>query len=304
MMAGYTIYHEHIPWTRASGGERGLPLGRNIRRDSRDAAYPHQRSGVTLQDKTWTRNIPILDQGDAGSCTGNAETGALATGPLWDSLKAAVRAKLTEKGMALPLYSAAETIDGDGPYPPNDNGSTGQSVCQAAKNMGLISGYTHCTVLADILDALQSGPVITGVSWYDSFDTPSAAGLVTIAPGAQVRGGHEFLLRGISVADKLVYADNSWGTSWGVAGSFLIGWDTLTRLLAEQGDGTVSVPVTAPAPVPVPPSPVPVPQPLPADQADVKLWAATGNWAAGHHVGANEKAAKAVQAWGTAKGML
>lgn len=301
-MTGYTIYREHLPWTPA--GTRTLPLGRNIRRDSRDAAYLHQRAGVTLATTLWPRNIPILDQGDAGSCTGNAETGALGTGPLWDALAAGARGKLTEKGMALPLYSAAETIDGDGPYPPNDNGSTGQSVCQAAKNMGLISGYTHCVTLADVLDALMAGPVIVGVNWYDSFDTPSAAGLVTIARGAQVRGGHEFLLRGIDVAARTVSADNSWGTSWGISGSFMLGWDTLTRLLAEEGDGTVSVPVTAPAPVPVPPSPVPVPQPLPADQADVRLWAATGNWAAGRHVGANEKAAKAVQAWAAAKGMF
>lgn len=301
-MTGYTIYHEPIPWTPAAGGGRRLPLGRNIRRDSRDAAYPHQRTGVTLATKLWPRSIPILDQGDAGSCTGNAETGALGTGPLWDSLDAGTRAKLSENGMALPLYSAAETIDGDGPYPPNDNGSTGPSVCQAAKNMGLISGYTHCATLADVLDALMGGPVIVGVNWYDSFDTPSTAGLVAIARDAQVRGGHEFLLRGLDVDAKAVNADNSWGTSWGVSGSFMLGWDTLTRLLAEQGDGTVSIPVTVPAPVPVPPEPAPVPGPS-ADQDDVRLWASVGNWTQDRHVGANEAAAKAVVAWAVAKGV-
>lgn len=301
-MAGYTIYHEHLPWTAATGGERTLPLGRNIRRDTRDAAYPHRRTGVTLATKLWPRETAILDQGEAGSCTGNALTGALGTGPLWDSLTAGIRGKLTESGMAIPLYSAAETIDGDGPYPPNDNGSSGTSVCQAAKTMGLISGYTHVLTLADILDALMTGPVIVGVNWYDSFDTPSSAGLVAISSGAQVRGGHEFLLRGIDTTAKTVSADNSWGPGWGVKGSFMLGWDTITRLLAEQGDGNVPVPVTAPAPVPQP-LPVPDPAPTPIAPDDITLWNSASAWAAGKHVGSNEKTAKALVTWAQDKGL-
>jgi len=241
----------------------GKPLGRHVEHDSRSLAYRYQRTRVAPVTVLHHRRIPILDQGDVGSCTGNAQAGAMGSDPLYATMPPGT---VLDEKEALRLYSAAETIDGDGPYPPNDNGSSGLSVAKAAKKAGLISGYTHILSLADLLDALAAAPVIVGVNWYDSFDEPPASGLVSIAAGAQVRGGHEFVIRGCDVPGRLLHADNSWGTSWGLSGSFTLSWDTMTRLLAEDGDGTVSVPLTQPAPVPVPPSP-----PAPSVQ---KLWTA------------------------------
>ena len=251
--SGYTTYRRPIE-EQVIPGQR---LGRHVRHDSRSLLYPWQQTGAPLQDVLLTRHIPILDQGDVGSCTGNAETGALGTDPLYGTLPPDRQAQLNE-ALALALYSAAEDIDGDGPYPPNDNGSTGLSVCKAAKNGGWISGYVHCLSLASVLDAISAGhAVILGTNWYDSMDNPDSSGLVTISPGAQVRGGHEYLARGIDTANRLIRLDNSWGTGWGDQGSFCYSWDTLTRLLSEQGDGTVSVPLTQPSPQPVPPKPNP-----------------------------------------------
>lgn len=225
----------------------GKRLGRHIRQDSRRGRYLHRRSGAPVQSRLLSRHIPILNQADVGSCTGNAETGALGTDPLWSTLNPAVQSGLDEQ-LALNLYSAAETLDGDGPYPPNDNGSSGPSVCQAAKNAGLIGGYTHCLALADVLDAIGSAQnsgrvVILGTNWYDSFDAPDSSGNVSISPGAFVRGGHEYLCRGVDTDAKTVYCDNSWGTGYGVGGSFTYSWATLDRLLNENGDGCVSLPV-------------------------------------------------------------
>lgn len=234
----------------------GRRLGRHVHHDSRSLLYPCRESGA-LKDTLLGRRIPILDQGNAGSCTGNAETGALGTDPLYGTLTPAQQARLGEP-LAVALYSAAEDIDGDGPYPPNDNGSTGLSVCKAAKNAGFISGYTHCLSLSSVLGAISAGhPVIIGSNWYDSMDHPDSSALVAISPGAQVRGGHEYLARGIDVTRRLVFCDNSWGPGWGNQGSFSYSWDTLHRLLSEEGDGTVSVPVSHPSPQPVPPKPDP-----------------------------------------------
>ena len=261
---GYTVFHGQLEEQVVPG----LRLGRHIRHDARSLLYPYQRSGAALKDVLLTRHIGILDQGDVGSCTGNAETGALGTDPLYTTLGASQQAGLSEK-LALALYSAAETIDGDGPYPPNDYGSSGLSVCKAAQNAGLISGYVHCLSQADVLDAISSGHgVILGTNWYDSMDAPDGSGLVSISADAQVRGGHEYLARGIDTANQLIRLDNSWGTSWGDAGSFCYTWGTLERLLAEQGDGTVSVPLTQPPPKPKPPAP-PKPDPLIAELAEV-----------------------------------
>jgi hypothetical protein len=552
-VTGWTEYHEIIPEIVVPG----KPLGRHIFHDSRSLDYRWQSRGVPLTSRLWARTGAILNQGDVGACTGNAEIGALECEPLYPALTAAMQATLNETG-ALSLYSAAETIDGDGPYPPQDNGSSGTSVCQAAKNAGLISGYLHCLSVADMADALQAGPVIVGVNWYtclpddqrvltsdlrwapiqkvqvgdeligfdesigqtacyrrsrvtdmgvifepvyeivtdqgtvsasrhhqfvrthpkarqewvracclkpgdqmayfmppygedtsweagwlagffdgegtvagdyqlsfgqalgptlekavrllgakgyetavkqyreaghvdsrgivsrkplanvyvaggyrgalrflgemrperllpdayrlwegkhlksrrcpaavvqdvryagvhpvhtigtttqtlivegflshNSFDTPDPTGLITITPDATVRGGHEFLVRGLDVTAQVFNADNSWGVSWGVNGSFRFSWDTMAALLAQQGDCTVPLPRSGPVPVPVP---VPVPAPAPpagdANPADVALARAVTGWSHGAHVGPNASAAAAVRTWLHARGFV
>lgn len=278
----------------------GMPLGRNVCHDSRNRAYPWPlRPARALTSQLWARHIPILDQGSTGSCTGNEETGALGTEPVYSGLPPAHPP--LDENLALAIYSAAEVIDGDGPCPPNDRGSSGPSAAKAARNMGLISGYLHCFSLAGVLDALETGPVGIGCNWYDSMDSPDSSGLVIISPGAQVRGGHEFLCRGKDVTGQLLRFDNSWGTGWGDQGSFTMGYATLERLLGEQGDATVSLPAGQPAPVPVPPAP---PGPGPdTDPADVALAAAVRPWARHRHPGSDEHAAAALKTWLAAKGL-
>lgn len=299
----YTVKHRRIPWVPAEG-PRPLPLGRNLHHDSRSLAYLYRAGTVPVVDRLWPRRIGILDQLQVGSCTGNAEVGALGTDPLFDTLAPAGK-QLNGEATALALYSAAETIDGDGPYPPQDNGSSGLSVCQAAKNEGLISGYTHCLTAADVLQALMAGPVLLGIDWYSSFDHPAAAaGVVSIAPGATIRGGHEIVARGVDVTAQMIVMDNSWGTSWGDGGRFQFSFATLERLLADGGDCTVPVPLSQPAPVPAPFPPSPAPVPPAADAADLALVQALDPWAAEHHVGQNAHAATSYQAWREEKGLF
>jgi hypothetical protein len=236
----------------------GKRLGRHVDTRLRQLARPYAGPRRAVASVTWARNMPILDQGDVGSCTGNAMTGALGTGPLFAALPAGVT---LDENEALKLYSEAEVIDGDGPYPPNDNGSTGPSVAKAAEDDGLISGFAHYADLDSTLQALMDGPVILGVSWYSSFDTPAADGTVSIAAGAYVRGGHEVVARIVDAAAQAIGLDNSWGTSYGADGSFRMSFATLGRLLAENGDCTAPQPLNSPAPVP--PAPVPSPAPAP-----------------------------------------
>lgn len=301
--AAWYVEHVRISWEPVSG-PHPLPLGRNVRHDSRNRAYPWQRSAAAPVSQMWTRHIPILDQGNVGSCTGNAEVGALGTDPDFGALPPSP--PLLDENLALKIYSAAETIDGNGAYPPVDDGSSGPSAAQAAKDLGLISGYLHCLSLADVLDALQRHPVCVGANWYDSFDSPDGSGLVAISPGAQVRGGHEFLCRGLDVDAQLLFFDNSWGTGWGSKGSFSMSYATLDRLLHEQGDATISLPLSQPAPAPVPVPPAPGPNPGPPnpgpDAADLTLFRQTRVWAGEHHVGQGKAVAGDLKAWYAAKG--
>ena len=245
----------------------GKRLGRHVHHDDRSDAFAVTADG-TVASASWTRVIPVLDQGNVGSCTGNATVGVLGTDPFDPTEPAGV---VLDEAEALTIYSAAEVIDGDGPYPPNDNGSSGLSVAKAAKNAGLISGYRDIGTVAAAQTVIQTGPFIIGSDWYTSFDTPDANGLVVITPEATVRGGHEYECRGYDATTDLWNLVNSWGLSYGANGEFFYSSTTFAKLLeGSDGDATVFVSLSNPAPVPVP---VPVPVPAPTVSFWKRLWA-------------------------------
>lgn len=262
------------------GGGR---LGRHVGHDPRSRAYA---VSADLLPGSYTSavhqvRIPVLDQGDLGSCTGNAAEAFAGADPLYDAIPDTVAARPTgdpdaDEQQAVALYAAATHLDDvHGVYPPTDSGSTGLAVAKAAQRAGLISGYQHAFSLDTALKALAVSPLIIGVNWYEGFDSPDSNGRVAIS--GSVRGGHEFLLYGVDATDRVVLARNSWGTSWGVAGRFSFSWEDFGRLLDEEGDATLFVPLTAPAPTPVPPQPQPVPSP---DDVDRALATATRTWLA------------------------
>lgn len=233
----------------------GRRLGRHVRHDPRSLAYLAPEASAS--NVVWQRNIPILDQGQLGSCTGNATVGALGTGPLFDALHSAVLGGLRlDENLAVSIYSDAEKLDGGAGLPSEDQGSSGLSVAKVAKTRGFVSGYVHATSVDRVHGALQSGPVMLGTNWLDGMDNPDSEGIVK-ATGS-VRGGHEYLCRGYDAGRDLWILDNSWGSSWGVHGSFCYDTPTLTALLADGGDATALIPVNAPAPTPNP-TPIPVP---------------------------------------------
>lgn len=244
------VYKRRIHETKVPG----KPLGRHVEHDPRSLAYQVQASGA-LQTVYWDRKIAVLDQGELGSCTGNAVTGALGTTPDFEALPASHAA--LDETFAKSVYSDAEIIDGGKGLPTEDQGSSGLSVAKVCKNRGLISGYLHATSIAAMNTALQSGPVIVGVNWYEGFDTPDpSTGLVKIS--GSVRGGHEFEVIGYDVTSDTYTAWNSWGASWGLGGRFTFTGATMARLLKEEGDCTQLLPLSVPAPVPTPPTPGPV----------------------------------------------
>src|SRR5260221_221996 len=165
---------------------------------------------------------------------------------------------------------------------------------QAGMTAGLISGYRHCFSRASMLAALQAGPVIVGMNWYQGFDQPGAGGLVSIS--GSVRGGHEVVSRGVDMAAGLIEFDNSWGTGWGDAGRFRMSFATLDRLLAEGGDVTVPLPLSQPPPQPVPWTHPDIQFGHDQQVIDRAATAATGKLVSGTY------AAQQYQAWRKARG--
>ena len=236
----------------------GLPyrLGRHRHHDPRSRAYAYTPpTSVVLKTVHWERAVPIFDQGNLGSCTGNAAAGWLATSSSQRPGLATVAGVPVDEDYAIALYARATQIDPfDGTYPPDDSGSDGLSVTKVLKERGLVDTYQHAFTVDAALAALMSTPVLVGTSWHNGMFTPDAAGVVS-ATGPVV-GGHEYLLVGYDADAHLVTFANSWGTSWGVGGYGRMTVATLTALLADDGDATIPHPVVAPVP-PTPPGPPP-----------------------------------------------
>lgn len=217
----------------------GKRLGRHVEHDPRSRDFGITVAGLELKTVHHRRYGPPFDQGQVGSCTGNATAGAINTNPVH-----LVHRPLLHEADALAIYELATQLDSiPGSYPPDDTGSSGLAAAKAAQQKGLITSYRHAFGIDDALQALMAGPVITGVNWYEGFDNPNPNGYVEIA--GQVRGGHEFEVigyqHGPTPDESLLIAENSWGTGWGMHGRFTFTVKTWAQLLAEQGDVTVLV---------------------------------------------------------------
>lgn len=220
----------------------GKPLGRHIYIDDRSANFAAELATALKSVVHQSAGLPI-NQGRIGSCTANGLIAALNTVPHW----APGHPTLAEPD-AVHLYSAETALEGN-PYPPNDPGGSGTEVCKAAKNAGMLIAYEQAVGIDQALAALVIRPVITGVNWFTSFDTPAPDGQISIAKGATVRGGHEFAAVAIDVLNERVWCPNSWGLGFGVpfgdipGGCFYMSFSTWGTLLEQGGD--VTVPRTA-----------------------------------------------------------
>lgn len=232
-------------------------LGRHVVHDSRSLNYqvravPDPRRLASVRHEV---HIPILDQGDLGSCTGNAGAAAMASGGFWPAVQAVMPTDaLQAERWAVALYSDATKID---PWPeqyePEDTGSDGLSIAKVLKNRGVISGYKHATSRDAALTALAEGVVMIGSDWLEGMYDVTADGHMSVK--GNPLGGHEYALDELDVARQRVWMRNSWSEGWGLKGRAWMSWDEFDSLLDQNGDCTVLVPRDQVAPQPVPVTP-------------------------------------------------
>lgn len=238
-------------------------LGRHVVHDERSRRFPFRAAPRRLASVRHIVQIPIMDQGNLGSCTGHAGVNTLASGPFWSAAQPPLVAAGDPHIYAVGLYSDATKLDPwPGQYEPDDTGSDGLSVAKALHQRGLISGYSHAFSLQDALAAVAERVSMFGLSWYSSMFEPDSEGRLTIS--GQVEGGHEIAADEIDVNRERVWFRNQWGAAWGQGGRAFISFDDLGRLLGEEGDCTVLVPLAEPAP-----QPEPAPEPKPDTEKEL-----------------------------------
>lgn len=221
----------------------GRRLGSHIVHDERSKEHPADRAARIVAVVHKALGLPF-NQANLGKCTCEATGGSVNSAPNYKPPAKPKTDKDTDE-----LYKL-ETKDEGQPWPPNDPGGSGLEVCKAAKAMGWISRYTHAFGVQHALEALVKRPVITGIPWFDTFDSPDANGLVSLSRGAQIRGYHELVVLRIIPEHELVGLAQSWGKDWGVpdaemglpdGGAFYMSYETWAECLKRQGDVTVPI---------------------------------------------------------------
>jgi hypothetical protein len=215
--------------------------GRHVQHDPRSRNFAHLPP-EKLVPKTvlWAHHAPILDQGEVGSCTGNALAQCLNADYFNPTLKKVNKGQPLLEHDAVTFYSLATRLDDQpGAYKPTDTGSSGLAVAKAGKQLGFLHSYRHAFSFTAFLSALQIQPVIVGTAFYEGMEDPAKDGLVK--PSGQVVGGHEYAAIGADYAKQRVTFLNSWSKTWGVNGRFLMAFEDFHGLLADQGDVTIPI---------------------------------------------------------------
>lgn len=231
-MASFTVLPELIIPDKRLGRHIDRPEGFSL------------RTPATTVPKSvlWTRHCGPYNQGNVGSCTGNAGVGTLMSDPFW------VPGRNFNETNAVNIYEDATRYSSTpelGYYKPNDVGSSGPAVAQALENhkpTKLITSYGHVTNLEDALGAMVLAPGIFGINWYSSFDNPTLtganAGECPLSADAYIRGGHEIEGFQVDLENERLWFWNSWGEDWGQDGKFFLSFGTLNTLFSQGADGT------------------------------------------------------------------
>lgn len=223
-------------------------LGRHVHHDSRslDFAFLPRDAEPKKVNTFWDSGAKPLNQGNVGSCTGNA-TAQWLNSHFADSTRKAVRkgGGYFKEADALKIYSLGTTLDSDPDnYPPTDTGCDGISVAKAAIKLGWLTKFTHTFSFSSAQAGIEFSPAIQGTLWTKTMFKP-VNGLVTVGSlkESNIAGGHEYEFCGIDWTEEVFIHRNSWGDQdeWEgckPGGYFAISFKDEQTLLDQQGDVT------------------------------------------------------------------
>lgn len=234
------------------------------------------------------QDTPIYNQGQAGSCTGQSTGACMAFVRKKNGLAQFVPSRLF-------LYYNGRAQEGT---TQSDSGASIRDVVQGAVKLGAPpetfwpysdqlqqvtakpSADAYTNALQDLITIYQSlvqdlnqlkaclasgFPFVFGFTVYQSFESPQVAqtGIMPMPSGFMDRpvGGHAVMAVGYDDSKQSFIVRNSWGTSWGLQGYFLMPYAYMLSAKLAQDFWVIN----AVSQTPTPPGPGPGPGPIPPD---------------------------------------
>jgi C1A family cysteine protease len=200
----------------------------------------------------------VEDQGNLGSCTGNALAGAVEFLERKDNIRFIDASRLfiyyNERALEGTIKSDAGAMIRDGiktlknlgvcserswPYITSKFAVKPGAACYKEALKRQITSYHRILTVDEMRACLAEGfPFVFGFTVYESFESQEVAhsGVVQMPqPNERSLGGHAVLAVGYDDVQKRFIVRNSWGTGWGQKGYFTLPYDYLAnRNLADD----------------------------------------------------------------------
>ncbi|HWF27238.1 MAG TPA: C1 family peptidase [Mycobacterium sp.] len=220
--------------------------------DARDMLYMARLKDLPPVEYDLRPSMPaVYDQGQLGSCTGNAIAAAMEYERDRQGLSDFVPSRLfiyyNERALEGTVSSDSGAVIRDGIKAVNREGVCPETLwpydigvftvkppkrCYVAAKKDTAVQYEAIQTLGDLKDAIASNlPVVFGFTVYQSFESQSVAqtGVMPMPkPSEATVGGHAVVAVGYSDPKGHLIVRNSWGPSWGDRGYFYMPYEYLT----------------------------------------------------------------------------
>jgi C1A family cysteine protease len=232
--------------------------------DARDVLYMARLKGLPPAEYDLRPSMPaVYDQGQLGSCTGNAIAAAMEYERDRQGLSDFVPSRLfiyyNERALEGTVSSDSGAVIRDGIKVVNREGVCPETLwpydigvftvkppkrCYVAAQKDKAVQYEAIQTLGDLKDAIASNlAVVFGFTVYQSFESQSVAqrGVMPMPkPGEATVGGHAVLAVGYSDPKSHLIVRNSWGPSWGDRGYFYMPYEYLTGSKAGSDSSPIN----------------------------------------------------------------